>query len=286
MVLHIADDFDLARIAESGQCFRWERISDDNYRILHRNKCLYVRNVGPCTYDLYCDQEEFDQTWRDYFDLDEDYAAIRSRVNPEEDPFLWCAMEHEKGIRILRQDPWETLICFIISQNKNIPAIRRSVNLLCEACGQRLTDNRGERYFTFPAPESIAVLSEGQLKACGLGYRWRYVRAAAHAAASGELDLNALLSANEDETMAALTQLLGVGVKVASCVSLFGLHHIDAFPRDVWINRVLEHEYPQGYPFHKYSPYNGVYQQYMFAHYRAAGVRHATNEAPPSLAEN
>lgn len=269
MIIHIADDFDLARIANSGQCFRWERVSDEGYRVLHRDKCLYVRKLDDHAFDFGCDEAQFEDTWKGYFDLGENYAAIRMRIDSAEDPFLWRAMEQEKGIRILRQDPWETLISFIISQNKNIPAIRRSIRLLCEACGQPLADGRGNGCFAFPEPEPISALSEEQLKACGLGYRWRYVRAAADAVGSGKLDLDALFSASEEDTMTALTKLHGVGVKVASCVSLFGLHHIDAFPQDVWIKRILKNEYPGGYPFDKYAPYNGVYQQYMFAYYRA-----------------
>lgn len=268
MVINIAGDFDLARIANSGQCFRWEPAQGGGYRVLSRDKCMYLRRLGERAFHLSCNEAEFDETWRDYLDLAEDYAAIRSRVDPEADPFLWRAMEQEEGIRILRQDPWETLVSFIISQNKSIPAIRRSVNLLCEACGQKLTDARGEIYHAFPSPEQVATLNEGQLKACGLGYRWRYVRAAAEAVVTGGLDLAALRDANEEQAIAELTKLLGVGVKVASCVSLFGLHHTNAFPKDVWIKRILQNEYPQGYPFERYSPYNGIYQQYMFAYYR------------------
>lgn len=268
MVLENVDDFDLARIAESGQCFRWELVPDGSYRVLNGAECVYVRGLGERAFEFDCEESRFEEIWRDYFDLSEDYAAIRARVDPEEDPFLWRALEQEKGIRILRQDPWETLVSFIISQNKNIPAIRRSVSKLCEACGQRLEDVRGEGYFAFPDPESVAMLGEGQLKACGLGYRWSYVHAAADAVAGGALDLDALRSASEEEASAALTGLRGVGVKVASCVALFGLHHIDAFPKDVWVKRILQNEYPQGYPFDKYSPYNGIYQQFMFAYYR------------------
>ena len=268
MVLDVADDLDLARIANSGQCFRWESAPDGAYRVLNREKCLYVRSLGARAFEFSCAESEFNEVWRDYFDLAEDYAAIRLRVSSEEDPFLWHAIEHEKGIRILRQDPWETLVSFIISQNKNIPAIRRSIELLCEACGSRLTDVRGEEYCAFPDAGPLAALDEDRLKACGLGYRWRYVHAAASAVASGELRLDELRSADEDETNAALMALPGVGVKVASCVSLFGFHHTNAFPKDVWVKRIMESEYPRGYPFERYSPHNGIYQQYMFAYYR------------------
>ena len=268
MTIRIEDDFDLERIAESGQCFRWECLSAGRYRILNGASCVYAEELGDRRFFFSCTESEFDAVWRDYFDLEEDYSAIRRRIDPEKDPFLWAAAEQEKGIRILRQDPWEALITFILSQNKNIPAIRRSIEALCALCGSRKKDHTGQDYFAFPHPTALASLSEAELKACSLGYRWRYVLGAARAVAEGRLDLNALLCAGEEKTMQELTALFGVGVKVANCVSLFGLHHLDAFPQDVWIRRILENEYPKGYPFEAYSPYNGVYQQYMFAYYR------------------
>ena len=131
-----------------------------------------------------------------------------------------------------------------------------------------MTDQTGVIYFAFPTPDSLAALREEQLKECGLGYRCRYVREAALAVADGRLDLLSLKFQDEYTAMMALTGLTGVGKKVASCVSLFGLHHLDSFPIDVWIKRILEEQYPNGYPFEEYSPYNGVYQQYMFDYYR------------------
>ncbi|MBR5701318.1 MAG: hypothetical protein IKX47_02535 [Oscillospiraceae bacterium] len=262
------DDFDLTRIAESGQCFRWELQKDGGYRIPFRNSCLYIRDAGDGEFELDCSEEEFHTLWRDYFDLDTDYSGIRARVDKQQDPFLYCAVQAEQGIRILRQDPWETLVSFIISQNRNIPAIRRSIGLLCRAAGEAREDRRGECYYAFPPPEDILWLGDAALDACRLGYRVKYVRAAARAAAEGRFSLESLPEMPEEDTIAALTGLYGVGIKVASCVSLFGLHHLDAFPVDVWIRRVLEAEYPGGYPRDRYSPFNGVYQQYMFAYSR------------------
>ena len=265
MILSTDDDFDLGRIADSGQCFRWERIGAEAYRVLHGAHCLCIAAKAEGEFELDCSAAEFEAVWRDYFDLDEDYRAIRARIDPTADPFLYTASEGEKGIRILRQDPWETLVCFLISQNKNIPAIRRSVALLAEAAGELRTDRSGETYYAFPSPAAVAALDGETLRRCGLGYRCAYLRAAAESVLTGELDLERLRTADEEATMAALTGLYGVGAKVASCVSLFGLHHTDAFPQDVWIRRVLAQIYPDGYPFETYAPYNGVYQQYLFA---------------------
>jgi N-glycosylase/DNA lyase len=168
------------------------------------------------------------------------------------------------------------LVTFIISQNRNIPAIRRSVEMLAMACGDLKRDRQGRSYYAFPAPEAVAALSQEQLKGCKLGYRCKYVSAAAAAVIDGEIDLTALKEADEAATLKALTDIYGVGKKVASCVSLFGLHHVDAFPVDVWVKRILAREYPDGYPYERYSPYNGIYQQYMF-YYDLHGPRGSVN---------
>ena len=271
MDITIRDDFDLTKIAESGQCFRWRQMPDGGYRVIHGDRCLYIRRTGEARYLLDCDEAAFEAVWRDYFDLGEDYRAIRSRIDPAGDPFLFEASEQEKGIRILRQSPWEALVSFIISQNRNIPAICASIERLCALAGERHTDSRGGAFFAFPSPEALAALTEEELKACRMGYRCKYVHAAAEAVRSGQVDLQALAEEDCGDAVHALTAMYGVGVKVASCAALFGLHHLDAFPVDVWIRRVLERESPNGYPRERYSPYNGVFQQYMFAYYRNGG---------------
>ena len=252
MTIRITDDFDPDRIAESGQCFRWEKTEGETWRIIAGKACLYLTSLGDDLYEFECTEDEYENFWRQYFDLQE----------------LWQAAEQEKGIRILRQDPWEMLITFIISQNRNIPAIRNSVELLAERCGEKRIDSRGAGFYAFPEPAALAALSEDDLKSCKLGYRCKYVHAAAEAVSNRDIDLLSLLAADEVSTINALTKLFGVGTKVANCVSLFGLHHVNAFPVDVWIRRVLDEQYPNGYPYKKYAPYNGIYQQYMFAYYR------------------
>ena len=274
MEIQILDDFNLDRIADSGQCFRWTKDDSGGYRIIHKDNLLRIRSLENGIFALSCTEDEYLRIWRDYFDLEEDYRAVRGRVKQEEDPFLAWACERGKGIRILRQDPWETLISFIISQNRNIPAIKRSVGLLSETAGKRRED-AGDVFYLFPSPDEILSLTEDALAACRLGYRCRYVKAAAADVAEGRLDLSRLREESEDEALRALTAVCGVGNKVANCVSLFGLHHIDAFPVDVWIRRILEKEYPKGYPKERYSPFNGIYQQYMFYYFRTESGKKA-----------
>ena len=230
--------------------------------------CVYMEETGEGEYRLDCTEEEFQTVWRQYLDLDLDYRKVRKRVKKRKDPFLADACEKEKGIRILRQDPWEMLVSFIISQNKNIPAIKKSIEMLSEMAGEKKADRRGETYYAFPTPERIAGLSGQELSDCRFGYRCKYVSAAASAVLSGSLELGRLTAAGDEEALAALKGIYGVGTKVANCVLLFGLHHLNAFPVDVWIKKILEEQYPGGYPYEEYSPWNGIYQQYMFAYYR------------------
>ena len=267
-VFHTDDDMDLEKIAESGQCFRWARTGENAWRIVHGSRCTEIAALGGGDFRLSCGEADYRAVWHDYFDLGEDYRSIRARVHRESDPFLHAACEQGRGIRILRQDFWETLVSFIISQNKNIPAIRRSIGLLCETAGTVKTDEQGRSYRAFPAPEAILALDDDALKACKLGYRCGYVRAAAEAVSGGMLRPERLGGCGAEDAVKALTGIYGVGIKVASCTALFGLHLLDAFPVDVWIRRVLEREYPLGYPLERYQPYNGVYQQYMFYYCR------------------
>ena len=271
MIIHIQDDFDLTKIAESGQCFRWQKRGENGYWIPHGDASLTIEKTGDKDYSLDCTKEEYESIWKDYFDMGENYGQIRARIEGEEDPFLWAAAEHEKGIRILRQQPWEALVSFIISQNRNIPAIKKSIELMAAMAGEQRSDFAGNRYYSFPTPEAILEIGEAGLSECKLGYRGKYVLAAAEAVSVGLFQAAELIAMDSAAGLAKLMTLYGVGEKVATCVLLYGLHHLDAFPVDVWVRRILENEYPQGYPFARYSPYNGVYQQYMFAYYRKRG---------------
>lgn len=273
-VIRIEDDFDLEKIADSGQCFRWQR-DGDGFRIPFRDSLLFIRKVGPQDYEVDCTEEEFDSIWRPYFDLVRSYRAIRGKIKKKDDPVLFEAAKLGQGIRILKQDPWEMLITFIISQRKNIPAIRQAVEAVCRAAGKKKTANDGTEWYMFPSAEEIASLSDEALASCRLGYRDKYVRAAAEAALRGEIDFRKLSALSHEDCLVELQKLYGVGIKVAQCVSLFGLHHLDAFPRDVWILRVLDEVYDGGknYRFDAYAPYNGVMQQYLFEYYRNKDAR-------------
>ncbi|MDR3051031.1 MAG: DNA-3-methyladenine glycosylase 2 family protein [Oscillospiraceae bacterium] len=278
VTLALLPGFDLRKIAESGQCFRMTPLSAESYRVIAGARCLTVTHRGGELFAFDCDAETYARLWAPYFDLDTDYARFVAAIPPE-DAFLRAAVDYGWGIRILRQDPWEMLITFILSQRKNIPAIRRGVENLCERFGAPI-GQKTPSLFAFPVPQVLAEQSAESLAPCGLGYRAPYVLAAARMVANGTLRLEALRSATDEELLSALLAVPGVGHKVASCVMLFGFYRIAAFPRDVWINRVVQNEYGGDFPLHLYEGCAGVLQQYMFHYIRRAAPMPYANDAP------
>ena len=256
----------LDTIYESGQCFRWTPCGA-GYRIAAKNRILHAyQDDAQGSLRLDCTPEEFEACWKAYFDLDTNYAAIIRRI-PENDGYLKNAAAYGQGIRILRQEPWETLITFILSQRKNIPAIRQTVEKLCAAGGRVIGEDEGEPIYAFPTPEEILVMTPDALKACGLGYRAEYVRRTAEDFCQKGIRAENYFDLDDEALLAALCCFYGVGKKIALCTMLFGFHRMNAFPVDVWMQKVGA-RYPGGFPTESYAPWGGVMQQYMFAYER------------------
>lgn len=270
MTVQIGDDFDLDKILESGQCFRPRKQADGWYRFVSGQRLLYLRPQGGGAYAVRCEPGQWESFWHGYFDLDRSYAALRGRLDGR-DGFLQRAMEYGRGIRVLRQDEWEMLTTFIVSQRKSIPAIRTAVELLAERFGKPLgTDAEGTVY-AFPTPESLCRAGEQALQQCGLGYRTRYVLHAAQQAADGTLNMKALEALPDEALFARLMELDGVGKKVANCVCLFGYGRVGRVPVDVWIDRLIREEFGGHDPFPQFGQEAGIVQQYLFFYKRSIG---------------
>ena len=258
---------DLKQIARSGQCFRMEEQEDGAFRIIAGERCVKIVQLKAereeCRFAFNCAEEEFHEFWREYFDLGRDYGAIYKRIAPE-DAYLCRAAEFGWGIHILKQDLWEMIITFIISHQNNIPRIRRCVRLLCEKYGMKKKTAEGEEYFSFHRAEVLAGAKLEDLLACNLGYRGKYILKTAQMIAGGEFELQALCALPYEEAKKELMKLYGVGTKVAECVCLFALHHVDAFPIDTHMMQILKRQYPEGFPFSRYQGIAGILQQYMF----------------------
>ena len=256
MITIAMDSVDLDQIDASGQCFRWQRLSDGRYAIPLHGMVFTVRQRAhdAVEVDGEWDEERLAAAMRAYFDADFDYSALAASADPQ-DAYLNAALSYGRGLRILRQPLWETLVSFIISQNNNIPRIRGIVQRLC-----------GGELAPFPAPPAVAAMGETRLREIGSGYRAAYLLRAAQRFDAREEE--ALLAMDGARARERLMQYAGVGGKVADCICLFALAHRAAFPRDVWVKRILAERYPQGFALEK-DPNAGVYQQFMFAYERA-----------------
>ena len=257
-------DFDLVRIFECGQCFRWDASTNGVYTGVAFGRAARLRRDGDRIF-ISGTAEEFESVWRDYFDLDRDYAEIRQRLCV--DDFMNRATEFGAGIRILRQDRWEALCSFIISQCNNIPRIKKIVAALCREFGDKIEFD-GKEFHTFPAAERLAELDAADLAPIRAGYRAAYIIGAAKAVVAGDIDLDELSRSTPADARAALKQLTGVGDKVADCAVLFGLNMLDAFPLDVWMKRAVAQNYGSEFDPQIFSPYAGIAQQYMFDYIR------------------
>ena len=271
-IITIEDDLDLKKIELSGQCFRVREFEDGTFRFITGDNVIYMKRLtdeadfagenGTSRYEVSCSQDEWERIWQPYFDLGRNYAKIR-RKSAGESQFVDTAMDFGRGIRVLKQDAWEMLVTFIISQRKNIPAISKSVNLIAERFGKPIVTEY-ETLYTFPTPQELAAASESDLRDCSLGYRAPYVTDAVRLVLSGELDLSAIDNLDDERLFEELQKVHGVGKKVANCVCLFAYGRTSLVPVDVWIARAIDEECGGEDPFEAFGANAGIIQQYVF----------------------
>ncbi|MBE6729497.1 MAG: DNA-3-methyladenine glycosylase 2 [Ruminococcaceae bacterium] len=260
VMLKNIDNFDLKKTFECGQCFRWEQNENGFWQSIVGGKEINASQDDTNIVLFPCSKEDFDEFWFNYFDLGRDYSAINEVLN--NDKTLKNAVKYGKGIRILNQEPWETLCSFIISQNNNIPRIKGIISRLCENFGEKKSFG-----YTFPSAEKIASLSVDDLAVLRSGFRAKYIIDAAKKVTSGTINLDELKKLDSDSAREILTTIYGVGEKVADCTLLFGLGHTNVFPKDVWIKRALSVLYNGKFPDCALN-YEGIAQQYLFYYAR------------------
>lgn len=246
------DNFDLEQTALSGQCFRWKKIDDKTYNITDLNDSVVVRQDGN-SFSFSCSESDFNNKWRYYLDMGTDYSKVISDIC-DNDVFLFKAAEFGKGIRILNQNFWETMISFIISQNNNIPRITGSLNALCDKFGG------------FPDSETLRKCTVSDLSGLGLGYRDEYLICAAEY--YDEHTEEKLRAMTYNDAVKELMTVKGIGKKVANCICLFGLHMLEACPIDTWMKKIIQEDYDDVMPEWMSCNVAGIYQQYVFYYKR------------------
>lgn len=269
------DRIDIERSCACGQSFRWKKDGDGFVAPALGRVVRVCQN--DCDISIYPCKKGEEKDWLAYFDLDRDYAAIEKRLSVDEQ--LSMCIGSASGIRVFAQEPFETLITFIISANNNIGRIAGIVERLCALCGEK-AEFDGKEYYLFPKPESIAALEESELVRIGSGYRAPYIKKSA-AIIAGGYQLEKLRDMPLDIARKELLKFPGVGPKVADCVLLFGLGHTDAFPVDVWIGRAMSEIYFDGESPKKkqleaairvLGSESGIVQQYIFHYARQTAL--------------
>lgn len=273
-IVLIQSDFDLDETLDCGQAFRWERMDknskdadvlsnidfDKAYKGFRLNTPLLIsqkkndKNIDESQITLHNTSErDFLDIWVDYFDLKTDYSVLKKEFSSDET--MKCACKFAPGIRMLKQDKWEALCSFIISQNNNIPRIKGIISRMCEYYGD------------FPSYDVLAEETVESLAFLRSGFRAKYLIDATQRLSSGELNLDDISRMDLDSARKSLMTIKGVGPKVAECALLYGMYRTDAFPIDVWIKRVMEEYYPDGLP-DCVKGREGIAQQYLFHYIR------------------
>ena len=268
--------FSTEAVFDCGQAFRFLPVENSKHECEYAGvafgKYISVAQDGDTLTVYGASEDDLEKIWIPYLGLDFDIDSARNDILSRSDnPALREAVEYGKGIRILRQEKWETLCSFIISQNNNIPRIRGLIGTLSKDLGERIETSAGE-FYSFPSAEAVAAAGVDALHEMKLGFRASYIHDAATRVASGEIDLEAVASAETTaEAAEMLMKIKGVGPKVAACTLLFGFDRTDAFPVDVWVKRVIEKYFPAPFDAASLGSYAGLAQQYLFYYERYLG---------------
>ena len=280
VVLDGVVDFIIEDILECGQCFNFNQIEKNDYELVAFGRYLHVKQTDNRVILFDTDMSDYENIWKKYFDMDKDYGDIKRNII-DADGRLVHAVEEKSGIRILNQEFFETLISFIISQNNNIPRIKKIIHTISERFGEKIILADGREVYSFPNLEKLHKVSEEELRDCRVGFRASYIVDAVEKVYSGAIREEEFRSMGAGDARKKLMSIRGVGEKVANCVILFGLGFTDAFPVDVWMKRIMEHLYFEGetkndviekYAYEKYGKYAGYAQQYLFFYGKEIGL--------------
>ncbi len=281
IILRECDSFCISDTLECGQCFRYERLGEEDYRLAAFGRMIRLKREHDSIVFYRVSEKDFREIWIPYFDLDRDYGKMKAYLS-NADSILAEAIGFAPGIRVLRQDFFECLLTFILSQNSNIPKIKRAVENISSRYGEYIGEAEGKPYYSFPAVSSLKDVTEEDFREMKAGFRAKYLVDAVQKIANGDISLEEL---NKLDTAAAKEKLMtikGVGPKVSDCVLLFSLGRAEAFPADVWVKRVMSYFYFQNKdtPLKEiqdkakngFGEYAGFAQQYLFHYARSLKI--------------
>lgn len=271
------NDFTLSQILECGQCFHFDKLDEEVYEVVAFGRAVKMEQTDKMLRIYGSSMEDYEGIWKLYLDMDNDYGLIKQSVI-KADGALKTAVDEKSGIHILNQDFFETLISFIVSQNKSIPQIKQCVKNISHRFGDEVIGYNGEAFYVFPDVQRLHDATEEELRECKVGFRAPYIKNATEAVYSGAVTKEKLDELDIAQARELLMTIKGVGEKVANCVLLFGLGRREAFPVDVWMKRIMEQMYFDGkdtkkqdieaFAVNKFGDLGGYAQQYLFDYAR------------------
>jgi len=268
--------FNLKYTLECGQCFRWNKIEDNCYIGVIKDRVVKIKQIEDTLYINSSNMEELEKVVLNYFDLNLDYSIIEDRIS-KVDKYINIAVKNTTGLRNLNQDFFEMIVSYIISANNNISRISKSVNEISRRYGKEIIFDE-KSYYLFPTPEELKNVDIKDYRDCGVGFRDKYIFDLINKITNGEFVLNDVSKLNTNELKEKLLNLKGVGPKVADCILLFSCEKRNVFPIDVWVERIMKKLYFENeeitkkyildYANKKFGNDSGIIQQHLFYNIR------------------
>ncbi len=282
-------NFELAHIFECGQCFRWYKEENGNYIGVSFGKVIEVEKKEDDVILYNTSQQDFKEIWGDYFDLYRDYNEIKNILS--KDPVLKKAIEFGVGMRLLKQDPFELIVSFIISANNRIPMIQRTIKNISEKWGEPL-EYKNRIYYSFPKIDKLKEATLEELASCGTGFRNKYIKdtvskiyyngTKTNENYDEKYDINWIKDQEDEVCHKELQKFMGIGPKVSDCIMLFSMQKYSAFPVDVWVKRAMNYFYLapdvslkkiRDFGISKFGKLSGFAQQYLFYYARENNIK-------------
>jgi len=279
LIIKDVKDFNLAHIFDCGQCFRWNKEDNGSYTGVVKNIVINVEQNGSNVIFDNMNFNDYENVLKNYFDMETDYSEIKKNINVDET--MNTAIKFGEGIRILKQDEWETMISFMISANNRIPMIKKVIENISKSFGSYICNYKGREYYSFPTAEKLSESPLELIQECKAGFRSERIKDAATRFLREKDIIYDLKNKTYEEGLEYLKTYKGIGDKVANCILLFSMKQFDTFPVDVWVRRVMQTLYVDSdtndkeirkFAENKYGKLSGYAQQYLFYYARELGI--------------
>ncbi len=278
LVIENIKNIDLENTITCGQIFRFFKEEDNSFTIIIKDRVINLKYENNT---LYADSNNFDNLEniiREYLDLDRDYLTIINNIKKLDKKIIDC-VDSSIGLRMIKQDPLECIIEYIISANNSVRNITNSLNLISEKSGEKITF-RNKTYYLFPSLDKLLMLNENDFRECKVGFRDKYLVEIIKCINNKKLNINSIYNMNSKDALIYLKQFKGIGTKVASCILLFAYQKFDVFPIDTWVKKFMLSEYGiegeeniRKYCESTYKEYSGLAIQYMFNSKRNKSIK-------------